>query len=261
MWGTIIGDIVGSIYEVKEIAALEKGQKRSYNERIKIMNQMTPLFTKESLYTDNTVLTVAMADALIHDINYEKYLREYGNSLDNRTAMRVGPIGFTFDTLEQVEKEARMSAILTHNNDAPIIAAQAVASAIFLARQGVNKDKIKTYLSFRYRYNLDFDLEELRYNYTFKSSAKESVPQAIYCFLIANNFEEGLRISLSIGGDSDTIAAITCSMLEAYYGVPQQLIIQAKEYLNDKQLEVINKFYKMLKINNKEKKIIYERNS
>lgn len=291
MWGAIIGDIVGSIYEVLEVKAKKEHNKRSYEERMLIMDNKTPLFTSDSSYTDDTVLTLAIGDAIMHDKDYEKYLRtygqeevnlgidkygrsrfsynfcewlkqdEYGHSIGNGCAMRVGPIGYAFDELLKVEQETRLSTLPTHNNNECVDAACTVASAIYLARHGLSKEQIMTYLSFRYHYRLEFNLDDLRHNYTFKSAAIDSVPQAIYCFLVADSFEDGLRKSISIGGDSDTIAAITCSILEAYYGVPKELIEEAKKYLNSEQLNVINQFYNMLKTKDKEKKIKYETNS
>jgi ADP-ribosylglycohydrolase len=280
MLGAIIGDIVGSIYEVKEVNELKNNpnKKRDYEERIKILDKRTPLFTEECSYTDDTVLTIAIADALTTGKDFSSSLREYGlaecnlgqdkygrsrfgsgfiswlnnekegNSFGNGASMRISPVGLFYDDLKFVLSKSKEATIPSHNNEEAIIGAQAVASTIYLARKDFSKAEILDYLESRFGYFMNYDLEDLQRNYMFSSKSKDSVPQAIYCFLKSNSFEDCLRKSLSIGGDTDTIAAISCSIAESFYGIPENLKKQALTYLPQEYKEKIDEFYKLLSL-------------
>lgn len=273
MLGAIIGDVVGSYYEVLEaIYQKENKTNRPYEERIKIMNESIPLFTEMCSYTDDSVLTTAIADALIHNNHdYEHYLREYGTreinlgfdiygrsrfgssfinwlksdyqgfSFGNGAPMRVSPIGY-LNSLNEVKRESYLATIPSHNHIDAIIGAEAVSTSIYLLRNGYSKEKVKKYIEQNY-YNLNFDLEELRKNYKFSSKSSKSVPQALYIFLISANFEDAIRKSISIGGDTDTIGAIVGGLSEAYYGLDENLISSVKPYLKDYMIQVIDEFY------------------
>lgn len=282
MLGAIIGDIIGSYYEVLEVEEKKKNkQNRSYEERIKILDRKIPLFTEECSVTDDSILTCAIYDAIKNNNDYEKYLREYGlkeknlgndkygrsrfgkgfiewlenkkegNSYGNGAAMRISPVGFCFDNIEEVKKQARLATIPSHNHEEAITSAEAVAVSIFLLRQGMTKEDVTKYVQANY-YGLDYTLENLQKNYTFTSKASESVPQALYIFSIANDFEDSIRKAISIGGDTDTIAAIVGSLSEAYYGIPENLKQQAKSYLKDYMYDLLkDKYFEKEKVREK----------
>lgn len=282
MLGAIIGDIVGSTYEVEEIKALKSNpdKKRSYEERIKILDKDTPLFTADSSYTDDTVLTIAISDSLSTGKDFEESLREYGlsemslgldkygrnrfgsgfiswlkgekegDSYGNGASMRVSPIGFYYDDLNFVLAKTREATIPSHNHEEAIKGAQAVASTIYLARNKFSKEEIKDFLESRFGYFMNFDLECLQQNYKFSTQTNRSVPEALFCFFESTDFEDCLRKAISIGGDTDTIAAIACSIAESYYGIPEELKQQALTYLPEEYRNKISQFYRILNLKN-----------
>ena len=278
MLGAIIGDIIGSTYEVEEVLALKQSpnKKRSYNERIAILNKETPLFLNESSYTDDTVLTSAIANALIDNHPFEENLRKYGleeislgkdkygrsrfgkgfvswlkkekegNSFGNGAAMRISPIAHYYDDLQIIIEKTKEATIPSHNHEDAITGAQAVTTAIYLAKNNYSKQEIKEEIERRFNYNLNFNLEELQHNYRFTSQSSESVPQAIYCFLESTSFEDCIRKSISIGGDTDTIAAISCSIAECFYGIPEEIKQQVLPYIPIKYKKTIDEFYSIV---------------
>jgi len=280
MIGAIIGDIAGSIFEIRESknTFLEK-RVTPREEKLKVMDIDYPLFTNECIYTDDTVLTIAIADAILSEKPYEDKLQEYGKkevalgkdvfgrdrfgsgfmrwlegksdckSRGNGAGMRVSAIGEYFDSLDKVMYEAELATIPTHNTKESIECAQAVAGSVFLARTGYTKKDIKDFAQQVMGRSLDFDYDDLIDNYTFKMKGVNSIPQAIYIFLISDNFEDALRKSLSIGGDSDTIASITCAIAESFYGMPENLRNHALNYLPKEYVEVLNNFENKQEIN------------
>lgn len=276
MYGAIIGDVAGSCYEFLEMNAKKDKKLRPYMEKMLIMDKNVPLFTDNSSVTDDSILTTAIADAIINNRDYEEALRDYGlheiskgndmygksrfescfikwllhkgegNSFDNGCAMRISPVGFLFDDLKNVKIEAYEATSPSHNHEEAYKAAEAVATSIFLLRKGLSKEELKKYIEDNY-YKLDYDLNELRLNYVFTNKASSSVPQAIFCFLESNNFEDAIRKAISIGGDSDTIACITGSLAEAYYGVPKKLINEVEKYLPVYIKIMLDKFYALEK--------------
>ena len=269
MLGAIIGDVVGSYYEVLEVKEIKNGH-RSYNDRIKILDQNTPLFTENSSVTDDSILTFAIYKAIKENKPYEEMLKYYakqeinlgkdmygrsrfgkgfvewvngntqGTSYGNGASMRISPVGFLFNTLEEVKQETYKATIPSHNHQESILCAEAVATSIFLLRNGISKEELKEYIEKNY-FKLDYDLEKLRRNYKFSSKSIDSVPQAIYTFLESNSFEETIRNAISIGGDTDTIACIAGSLAESYYGIPENLLEQVKPYLKDYMKELLEK--------------------
>ena len=259
MLGTIIGDVVGSIYEPKHCH---------------IKTKDFPFFTSDSRVTDDTIMSCAVAEALFSyieskDVNLfknelvssmQKFGQKYPHagygqafknwlnsenpqpygSYGNGSAMRVAPIAYVANSLEETEQLAKASAEVSHNHKEGIKGAQAVASAIFLARQGKNKREIKAHIVKNY-YNLDFTLDEIRMHYKFNNSCQGSVPQAIVAFLESVSFEDAIRNAISIGGDSDTIAAIAGGIAEAYYGIPDFIKHEALKYVSD---DLIGETYK-----------------
>jgi ADP-ribosylglycohydrolase len=252
MLGAIVGDIVGSIYEFN-------------NHRSKDFL----LFGDGCDFTDDTVLTVAVADCLMKNGNYAEYIKQYAraypqvkgsyggrfaqwihsesmepyNSWGNGSAMRVSAVGFAFDTLEMVMQEAKKSAEVTHNHPEGIKGAQATAVAIFLARKGKSKEQIKAAISKSFGYDLDRTLDEIRPVYKFNESCQETVPEAIIAFLESNSFEDAIRNGISLGGDSDTLTCITGGIAEAFYGgVPEDIAEKALSYLPKAMREVVEEF-------------------
>ena len=251
MIGAIAGDIVGSVYEFDNL-------KPEYD---------FPLFSEESIFTDDTVLTVALADSILNKIDYKIKVREYVklypycsyggsfirwaagssdkpyNSWGNGSAMRVSPVGWAYNDIDTVLKAAKESAEITHNHPEGIKGAQATALAIFLSRERLTKPEIKKEIETRFGYNLDLDLEDLRENYRFNESCQDTVPQAIYTFLESDSFEDSIRKAIYIGGDSDTLACINGSIAEAFYkGIPNEIKTLVKERLDTRLLKVVEEF-------------------
>lgn len=233
MLGAIAGDIIGSIYEANNIKHKE-----------------FPLFQARNRFTDDTVLTVAVADTLLNRGSYAEHFKQYHhrypfagygakfylwavsdevkpyNSWGNGSAMRVSPVGFALNDLETVLAEAKRSAEVTHNHPEGIKGAQATAACIFLARKGQSKREIQSYIQDTFSYDLNRSLEEIRPSYRFDVSCQGSVPQAIIAFLESTDFEDAIRNAVSLGGDSDTIACITGGIAHAFYGKVPDVIAQ-----------------------------------
>jgi ADP-ribosylglycohydrolase len=256
MLGAIAGDIIGSAYEWH--------QTKSYD---------FELFTPESTPTDDTVLTVAVADCILHGREYSVTFKEYGrrypyagyggmflkwlgsnslapyNSFGNGSAMRVSPVGFAFSSLDMVLREAKKSASVTHNHPEGIKGAQAIAAAIFLARSGENKKQIRKYVEDSFNYDLQQALDEIRPDYWFDETCQGSVPQAIIAFLESNDYEDAVRKAVSLGGDSDTLACMTGGIAQAFYKeVPGYIVQKTRKMLDDKLLAVLDEFENRFKL-------------
>lgn len=236
--GAIAGDIIGSIYEFNSI------KTKDFN-----------LFSKRSGFTDDTVMTLAIANwlcvnkdskhVLINNLKYfgNKYPNAgYGGmfrnwllqdspepygSWANGSAMRVSPCAWVGESMEEVQDLAYKSAEVTHNHPEGIKGALATADAIYLARIGAKKQEIKDHVEVRYQYDLDIKLDELRPYYSFDVSCAGSVPESIICFLEAENFEDTIRNAVSLGGDADTQAAIAGSIASAYWEVPNRIAFKS----------------------------------
>ena len=258
MLGAITGDIIGSIYEFNNI------KTKNFN-----------LFTDKNRFTDDTVMSFAVAEALMNGSKSEDFIRfmkRYGvlypragyggtffswlfsdttepyNSWGNGSAMRVSPCGWIAklsepfeEGLKLTEDLAKKSAEVTHNHPEGIKGAQATASSIFFMRHGKSKNaieeyknKLKDYIQNKYKYDLNFTLNEIRPSYAFNESCQKTVPQAIVSFLESENFEDAIRNAISIGGDSDTLGAITGSIAEASYGIPEDIKNKAINYLDNR---------------------------
>lgn len=240
MIGAVIGDTVGSVYEFDNT--------KDYNFQ---------LLSKDSIYTDDSVLSFAVAKWLLEDKSLsperlEEYLVDFGHkypcpmgsyggrfsmwlfgsaserkpygSWGNGSAMRASACGWFFDTLEETERVAGISASITHNHPEGIKGAQATAAAIWMARNGKSKDEIKDYISMKYGYDLSRSYEYLNATYGWDSSCQGTVPEAIIAFLESSDFEDAMRKAVSMGGDSDTLACITGGIAEAYYkDIPEEI--------------------------------------
>ena len=267
IYGAVIGDISGSLLEIKEM----RNKTPNAVERKKILDERIPLLHNELFFTDDTILTCAVCDALLHDKNYSKYIKLYGKreidsikkgernkfgkfftewcngadfctSYGNGCAMRISPVGFWAGNEKELEENVLKATICTHNHPDSIKCAMATAKAIFLGKNNASKREIKDEIENFLNIKLDFNLDYLRKNYTFTAKAIDSVPQALYCFLEANDFEQSLRLALSIGGDTDTNAAIAGSVAGAFYGIEDNLVEKAKKYLTNDYLNVLNEF-------------------
>jgi len=250
MIGSIIGDIVGSVYEFDNIKTKE-----------------FPLFSDEKEITDDSILTIATADWLLHNGKvakyYLKYARKYPNpmgaygsgfvnwvnsdhkpynSCGNGSAMRVGPVGWAYDTSAFTLAAAKVSAQCTHNHPEGIKGAQAVALCIFMARNGATKEEIRSKIEKDFGYDLHFTCDEIRDSYGWGGTCQDSVPQAIVAFLDGTDFEDSIRNAISIGGDSDTIGCITGSIAEAFFGVPKSIYDKAITYIPEELNAVIREF-------------------
>ena len=249
MIGAIIGDIVGSVYEG------DPNKTTDFD-----------LFGRRSDYTDDTVLTIAIANSILEDIDFvtslkyfgRKYTAGYGasfanwlysdsvepyNSWGNGSAMRVSPVGFAFNSIDEVLDVASRTAAVTHNHPKGIIGAQATALAIYLSRTGKDKSDIKHEITNRFGYDLDRTLDEIRPTYRFEISCEKSVPESIIAFLESNSVESAIRNAVSLGGDSDTMACIAGGIAQAFYTtIPQEIIDQTLSIIPEEFSIVIDKF-------------------
>ena len=283
MLGAIVGDTVGSIYEFNNA--------KDYN---------FEMFTDRSGYTDDSIMTMAVAYWLLKDPKHryesleetmvrfakncacpnggygemfyiwlfmpwslkeicpkaydEDFFPKYNspdgrvpyNSWGNGSAMRVSAVGWFFETLEETERVAKISAEITHNHPEGIKGAQATAAAIWMARNGKSKADIKEYIETKYEYDLDRTWEYLIQRYGWKSSCQETVPEAIIVFLESSSFEDAIRKAVSMGGDSDTLACITGGIAEAFYGeIPEEMILETKRVFP----QIFHKILDAMKIN------------
>jgi len=251
MLGAITGDIIGSVYE-----------------NIRTKRKDFSLFTPLSLFTDDTVLTVAVADAILGRTDYGKTIRSYAwhyplrgygpkfmlwmlcplakpyNSLGNGSAMRVSPVGHAFTTEQEVLEQAKRSAECTHNHPEGIKGAQATALAVFMARNKASKDEIRSVIAERFGYDLSRMLADIRSGYRLNLTCPGSVPEAIIAFLESDGFEDAIRNAVSLGGDADTQAAIAGAIAEPFYGqIPKHLLFGVRKRLNRRFIDVILKFY------------------
>lgn len=250
MLGSIAGDIIGSVYEWDRIKTTE-----------------FPLFQDQCDYTDDSVLTVATAYSILNDISYAQSYKDFSrrypgrgyggrfqgwilsdtlepyNSWGNGSAMRVSPVGFAFETIEEVLEQAQHSAEVTHNHPDGIKGAQATSLSILLARKGNNKEAIRKEISERFDYNLNRTVDEIRPDYYFNESCQETVPEAIVAFLDSDDYEHSIRLAVSLGGDSDTLACIAGGIAEAYYKeVPEHIIDETMKIIPQEFVEIMEQF-------------------
>lgn len=251
MLGAIFGDIVGSAYEWQPI------KKTDFR-----------LFVPESRYTDDTVLTVAIAECLMDGHKWSDRLAHYGTkypdagyggrfkewldteekvpyqSFGNGSAMRVSPVAWAFDTLDETLRVAKETALPTHDHPEGVKGAQSVAAAIFLARTGASKKVIQKYIEGHFDYTLSVPLEKIRPDYEFDVTCQGSVPEAMVAFLESESVEDAIRKAVSLGGDSDTQACIAGAIAEAFYGmIAEELAAEIYERLPDEFNEIIQRFY------------------
>lgn len=264
MYGAILGDIIGSPFE------FDRGDK----------TKDFKLFSRRSHFTDDSVMTLAVCEALLkvgQDVTvkeiedavissmqswgrryphagYGGYFRRWltarhpepYNSYGNGSAMRVSAAGWLFDSLEKTRTVAKATANVTHNHPEGIKGAEATASAIFMARNGSSKEEIKKYIENEFHYDLNRTLNEIRPGYHMDETCQKTVPEAIIAFLEAKDFEDAIRNAVSLGGDTDTLGAITGSIAEAYYGIPEWLITECRKRINRDMRVVLDDFNDVL---------------
>ena len=264
MYGAILGDIIGSPFE------FDRGDK----------TKDFKLFSRRSHFTDDSVMTLAVCEALLkvgQDVTvkeiedavissmqswgrryphagYGGYFRRWltarhpepYNSYGNGSAMRVSAAGWLYDSLEKTRVVAKATANVTHNHPEGIKGAEATASAIFMARNGSSKEEIKKYIENEFHYDLNRTLNEIRPGYHMDETCQKTVPEAIIAFLEAKDFEDAIRNAVSLGGDTDTLGAITGSIAEAYYGIPEWLITECRKRINKDMRVVLDDFNDVL---------------
>ena len=264
MIGAILGDMIGSPYE------FDMGSK----------TKIFPLFIEKSEFTDDSVMTVAVAEALmdamgksdeeirqtlVHsmqkwgarypDAGYGSMFyywlhsndpKPYG-SFGNGSAMRVSSAGWLFDTLEETRHMARLTAEVSHNHPEGIKGAEATASAIYMARTGSTKEAIREYIIREFHYDLSRTCDEIRPDYHHVESCQKTVPEAVTAFLEGTDFEDVIRTAVSLGGDCDTLTCIAGGMAEAFYGVPEDIAAEGRKRLPDDMLAVLDRFCDTLK--------------
>ena len=248
--GAIAGDVIGSRWEHGGIRSTD-----------------FELLHPDCRATDDSILTAATADVLLHGDDYDTTYRVwalrhpaagYGGmfsqwavdldagpygSFGNGSAMRVSPVGWAFDSLEETLAEAQASAAVTHDHPEGIKGAQAVAAAIYLLRRGVSADATRGELTARFRYRLDRTVDEIRPGYEWNATCQGTVPEALVCALEADGFEEAVRLAISLGGDADTLAAIAGSVAEARFGgVPSPIADEVVRRLPADVEAVLRKF-------------------
>lgn len=248
--GAIIGDIIGSVFEWHNVKTTD-----------------FKMFGTGTDFTDDSVLTFATMDAILNDLDYTTAYQKYGrnfpnrgyggffkswiraenpkpyNSYGNGSAMRVSPVGWAFNSLEEVLLQAKRSAEVTHNHPEGIKGAQATAAAIYLARNGSSKADIKQYVQDTFGYDLERRIDDIRPVYQFNETCQETVPEAIIAFLESDDYESAIRLAISIGGDSDTVACITGGIAEAFYKeISDWIIDKALRLLPTDVIELIEQF-------------------
>jgi ADP-ribosylglycohydrolase len=256
MKGAILGDIIGSRLE-------RSGPKTTDFD----------LFTTECRFTDDTVLTIAVADAIINQRDYGATIKDYAlrypkagyggtfkkwmfdeleeeySSWGNGSAMRVSPVGWLFNDIESVLDQAKASALPTHGHPEGVKGAQAIAASIFLARKGGGKEDIRQYVTETFGYNLRRTVEEIRPDYTFDVSCAGSVPESIIAFLDSKDLIDSIRLAISLGGDTDTQAAMAGSISEAFYGpVPAPVEDVMNAFLPNEFIDLIGVFERALQV-------------
>ena len=259
MYGAILGDMIGAPYEFDQ-----GGKTKDF-----------PLFVGASQFTDDSVMSIAVAEALLDTMGktddeikaalvqsmqawgkryphagyggrFSGWLREkhpepYG-SYGNGSAMRVSAAGWLYSSMEKTRHAARLTAEVTHNHPEGIKGAEATASAIFLARTGSGKDKIREYIVREFGYDLSRSCNEIRPTYHHVESCQETVPEAITAFLEGTDFEDVIRTAVSLGGDCDTLTCIAGSMAEAFYGIPEEMMDECRKRLPADMLRILDRF-------------------
>ncbi len=259
MYGAILGDMIGAPYE------FDRGDK----------TKDFPLFGPDSQFTDDTVMTIAVAEALLDTLgqdddairtalvrSMQKWGRKYPDagyggrfrwwlkagepkpygSYGNGSAMRVSSAGWLFDSLEETRRVARLTAEVTHNHPEGVKGAESTASAIFMARNDASKAEIKDYIERAFGYDLSRTCDDIRPAYRHVESCQQTVPEALTAFLEGADFEDVIRTAVSLGGDCDTLTCIAGGVAEVFYGVPEAMVKACRDRLSEDILGVVDRF-------------------
>lgn len=259
MYGAIVGDIVGSPYEF------------SRNKR----KDFSPLFHPRAGFTDDTIMTVAVADSLMNEIPPAEAMRAWGrrvypteslggygagfmrwlsapevqppyNSYGNGAAMRISPVAWLFEDTEIALEVGRLVTVVSHSHPEAVRGAQATILGIQMARSGASAQEIRDAVQDRFGYDLGHDVDMARVHHEYNETCQGCVPDAIVCALEADSYEDAIRNAISLGGDADTLAAITGSIAEAMFEIPRPIIEEARCYLNRDLTDVVDEFYRRL---------------
>jgi ADP-ribosyl-[dinitrogen reductase] hydrolase len=253
--GAIIGDMVGSIYEFRNYKATD----------------FEPFLSRSAYFTDDTIMTIAVADGLLNNRDPQDSLRDWGrrywsnggwgqrfaswlstpdpqpyDSFGNGAAMRISAVAWLSDSYEEAMRNADRFTEISHNHPEGMKAARATVSAIWWAREGLSADQIRQQIVEAFEYDLNRTTDEIRPTYFFSEASQKSVPEALVCALEGNSYEEVVRLAISIGGDSDTIAAIAGSVAEARFGIPEKFVNQAKGLLQKDMLDIYEQFARIV---------------
>ena len=246
--GSIIGDVIGSVFEFNPT--------KDYN---------FEMFNNNAHFTDDSVLTISVANTILEQSNYEDNLIKYYNtypekmygpkfldwirtgikqeSYGNGAPMRISAIGNHFNQSDLVLSESRKAVEMTHSHPEGIKGAQSIALAIFMAKRGYSKKDIKEQIQRHFSYDLNFSIEDIREHYSFNPTSQGSVPQSLMCFIESEDFESAIRLAISLGGDSDTLACMTGGIASVYYKeIPKKIITFCKERIPDEFIQIINMF-------------------
>jgi len=251
MLGAIIGDMVGSIYEFRNYKATD----------------FEPFLSPSAHFTDDTIMTIAVADGLLNNRDPQESLRDWGkrywsnggwgqrfaswlstpdpqpyDSFGNGAAMRISAVAWLSDSYDEAMRNADRFTEISHNHPEGIKAARATVSAIWWAREGLSADAIRQCIVDSFEYDLSRTTDEIRPTYFFSEASQKSVPEALICALEGNSYEEVVRLAISIGGDSDTIAAIAGSVAEARFGIPEEFVNKAKRLMQKDMLDIYEQF-------------------
>lgn len=276
MYGAIFGDLAGSIYEYDEF---QDGRKKTINLKRRLSVFEKELITNECFYSDDTILTIAILDSILNNIPYEINLKKYGlenrdikntthpyfhntfsptflkwcNGLDsglskgNGALMRISPVGYLFNSEKDVKEQSFLATIPSHFHLLSINYAQIVALMIYYYRKYQNKKEVFKIIKHKYELNLNYCLETLQMNHIFEGTC-DVLPILLYILNISNSFEESIRKTLSIGGDTDTNACIVGSIAEAFYGIPNEYITKINEFIPQNYQNLLNEGYKRIKV-------------
>jgi ADP-ribosylglycohydrolase len=250
MLGAIAGDVIGSVHEF-----------------IGTKTTRFPLFQPQSRFTDDSVLSIALADSILSGKPYLDLLIQYAkkypnagyggyfsrwisageyapyNSFGNGAAMRISPIGFAYNSLKDVLREAEYATAITHNHPEGIKGAQSTAAAILLARTGQTKEQIKLYLESEFKYDLSRKIDDIRPVYYFNETCQQTVPEAIIAFLESTSYEHAIRLAISLGGDADTLACITGGIAQAFYkSIPEEIVTETYSRLDPDLAKIVDQF-------------------
>ncbi len=276
MYGAIIGDLAGSLYEYSEFIDAKNG---IINLKRRQMVKDKPLLNENCFFSDDTILTIAVLESILAKIPFEDNLKKYAlqyqdlkpatskyfagmfsprfikwchgallsPSYGNGAAMRISPVAYLYNDMKTINKMVLQVTKPSHNHKEALKGALALAEAIYLARLKTKASDIKVYLEKKYKYDLNYDLSQLQVNNTFDSTAKVTVPQSLFLALEAHSFEEALKNALSIGGDSDTIACMTGALAEALFEIPPALLNESQKFLPHDFQKILTRGYRITK--------------